>query len=78
MDFGSTSLEKNKEEMRGPGRGPKPRVENPWKIIRRLSAYVLKDYALAVIVVLVVVIVVMAVRHRKAKAELDSDEDEEE
>lgn len=44
--------EKNKEEMRGPGRGPKPRVENPWKIIRRLSAYVLKDYALAVIVVI--------------------------
>ncbi len=39
-----------------PGRGPKPRVENPGKIIRRLLAYVMHDYALAVILVLVCII----------------------
>ncbi len=36
----------------GPGPRPKPKVENPWKIIRRLSSYVMKDYALAVAVVI--------------------------
>ena len=40
----------------GPGPRPKPKVENPWKIIRRLSAYVLKDYALAVTVVIVCIL----------------------
>lgn len=40
----------------GPGRGPKPRVENPGKIIRRLLAYVMKDYAPAVILVLVCIV----------------------
>lgn len=35
-----------------PGHGMRPRVKNPGKIVRRLLAYVLKDYALGVAVVL--------------------------
>lgn len=44
----------------GPGRhgrgGPKPRVENPGRIFRRLMAYVLKDYAFAVVIVILCII----------------------
>lgn len=42
----------------GPGRrgAPKPRVENPGKILRRLMAYIMKNYAIAVVVVLICII----------------------
>ena len=40
----------------GRGRGPRPRVENPGKILRRLIGYVMRDYAIAVILVMVCII----------------------
>lgn len=36
-----------------PGRGARPRVENPGKILRWLLGYIMKNYALAMIVVMV-------------------------
>ena len=42
--------------VKGPGHGrmhgPKPRVENPGKIMRRLMGYVMKNYGLAVVIVI--------------------------
>ena len=44
--------------VHGPGgharfaKGGRPRVENPGKIFRRLMAYVMRDYAFAIIVVM--------------------------
>jgi len=45
--------------VKGPGargRGPRPHVENPGRILRRLLGYVLKNYMLAVIVVILCII----------------------
>ena len=39
-----------------PGRGPRPRVENPGKIFRRLMAYIMKNYALAIAAVIACII----------------------
>lgn len=40
---------------RGP-RGPKPKIENPGKLIKRILGYVMKDYTFSVIVVVVCII----------------------
>lgn len=45
--------------MPGPGgvRGPKPKIENPGKLFRRLIGYILKDYTPHVIIVVVCIFV---------------------
>ena len=46
--------------MPGPGhhmRGPKPKIENPGKLFKRLMGYVLKNYAPHVIIVVVCIFV---------------------
>lgn len=50
--------EENVKEVKpmGPGRhmaGPRPKIENPGKIFKRLIAYIVKDYALHLILVVV-------------------------
>ena len=48
--------EKVKEVKMGPGargRGPKPKIENPGKLFKRLWAYVFKNYAVHIVVVIV-------------------------
>ncbi len=53
-------MAENAKPVKGPGprrmQGSKPKVENPGKIVRRLLAYVMKNYALAVIVVIVCIV----------------------
>ena len=41
---------------RGP-RGPKPKIENPGKLFKRIIGYVLKDYAPQVAVVVICIFV---------------------
>lgn len=51
-------MAENAKHSGGPIRGKRPhaKVENPGKIIKRLMAYIMKDYALAVIIVLICII----------------------
>ncbi len=54
-------MAENAKAVNGPGgrgraRGPRPKVENPGKIMRRLMAYVMKNYAFAVVVVIICII----------------------
>ena len=51
-------MAENAKHVGGPNQGkrPRPKVKNPGKIIKRLMAYIMKDYALAVILVLICII----------------------
>ncbi len=53
--------EKNQKINHGPrgpmGRGPRPKIENPGKLFKRIMAYTLKDYALGWILVVVCIFV---------------------
>lgn len=46
-------------QMRGPGMrgvGPRPHVENPMKVVKRILGYVLKDYKFHFILVVICII----------------------
>ena len=59
--------EKNQKINHGPGgpggpggprgRGPRPKIENPGKLFRRLMSYTLKDYAVGWVVVVICIFV---------------------
>ncbi len=52
--------EERVREFRGPGgrhaRGMRPKVDNPWKLFRRVMSYVFKDYTPHVIIVVICII----------------------
>jgi ATP-binding cassette subfamily B protein len=51
---------KNVKEMRGPGgrgRGPRPKVENPGKILKRLLKYVFANYGIAYLIVICCIVI---------------------
>ncbi len=53
--------EQRPREVRGPGprgmRGPRPKIQHPFKLLRRLLGYILKHYALQYIVVILCIFV---------------------